>query len=126
MVGSARAIRAPLSPKQDTIILRTALPTLLRRSFELKIVVGCRQIVVLAGQRGSQLWGGVLKRRPMHLGAAANCGPRTAAPAGLHFLHHPVAMGLDRSLGPAYRAGDRLKQLRPATMDGQAATHCGG
>jgi hypothetical protein len=58
MVGSARAIRAPLSSKQDTIILRTALPTLPRRSFELKIVVGCRQIVVLASQRGSQLWGG--------------------------------------------------------------------
>ena len=26
----------------------------------------------------------------------------------LHFFHHPMAMGLDRALGPAQRAGDLL------------------
>ena len=56
MVGWARAIRATESAQGETIILRTALPNSLRQYFKLKTVVGCRQIVVLASQRGSQLW----------------------------------------------------------------------
>ena len=119
--------------------MRTALPTLFRQSFKLKMVVGCRQIVVLASQRGSQLWGGggaekkktdASRRggglRPWHSGTAGwrclGClsgsrgknadtfgkGNEFSHGSDLHFLHHPVAMSLDRALGPAYRAGDLL------------------
>jgi hypothetical protein len=73
MVSSARAIRAPLSPKEETLILRTALPTLLRQSFTLKRIVESRQIVVIVGQRCRQLWGG---------GGAEKKTDATSAPRG--------------------------------------------
>ena len=56
MVGWARAIRATESAQAEAIILRRTLPNSPRQYFKLKTVVGCRQIVVLASQRGSQLW----------------------------------------------------------------------
>ena len=56
MVGWARAIRATKFAQAEAIILRTALPNSLRQYFKLKTVVGCRQNLVLASQRGSQLW----------------------------------------------------------------------
>ena len=40
-------------PKEETPILRTALPTPFRQSFTFKIIVGCRQIVVLVGHEAA-------------------------------------------------------------------------
>jgi hypothetical protein len=106
-----RSARRHCPPKEETIILRTALPTLLRQSFKLRIVVGCRQIVVLAGQRCSQLWGvggaekktDATQRGGVGSGRAEDRKHRVAPDAGRRSRHRaaePVAQ-TPRELKPA-------------------------